>query len=593
MVVAAGWSGRGVSRVLSWTMAILVAVGFVAVAHAADPAATGGEATGEVELCHKPATEAATATTVRVSLSAVLGHLAHGDARGPCDVDTVAAGDLAATTDNCGRQHDVCDPNADCVKLPKPQGRACRCKAGFEGDGLTCSDRDECRDGSAECGENAACVNAQGRYYCQCEAGYAGEGRDCVDVDECAAGVADCDVNASCHNVPGGFACACNRGYEGGGRECHDRDECGETPEICGARATCRNTEGGYQCSCDPGYESAGPDSCRDIDECELDENRCEPNAICVNTDGGHFCSCTPGFEWDGLECSDVDECASGVNACHRHADCTNTDGSYACKCADGYAGDGRERCVHVDGDCGGCPAGELCYPNGKCGAPGAPCVSSTECGGDEICYQSVGLCAAPGAPCLDEVDCGDGEVCFEHDGWCGRLGDPCEGDPDCADVAATEGYLCHGDSGTCQPPADECTSNADCGDPCRLDQECRGGECVGVPLCHPECGMCAGGLCGSMCGNPYEPYSSDITVGDSLLTLRASVELERCPLCVCDVNDDGAVTVTDSLSLLRHVVELPERLRCPDPAAAFAVGYHAPATFTSTTSTVPLSLLE
>lgn len=46
----------------------------------------------------------------------------------------------------------------------------------------------------------------------QVHAGYEGDGHTCDDIDECAAGLAHCDQ--LCLNEPGGFRCACDEGYQ-------------------------------------------------------------------------------------------------------------------------------------------------------------------------------------------------------------------------------------------------------------------------------------------------------------------------------------------------------------------------------------------
>ena len=45
-----------------------------------------------------------------------------------------------------------------------------------------------------------------------CVAGWQGDGHSCEDVDECATGAAQCDQK--CVNLPGGFRCECNDGYK-------------------------------------------------------------------------------------------------------------------------------------------------------------------------------------------------------------------------------------------------------------------------------------------------------------------------------------------------------------------------------------------
>ena len=44
----------------------------------------------------------------------------------------------------------------------------------------------------------------------------------------------------------------------------------------------------------------------------------------------------------------------------------------------------------------------------------------------------------------------------------------------------------------------------------------------------------------------------------------QTSVALEECPLCICDVNSDAAITADDTLRMLRFLVRLPETLDGP-----------------------------
>ncbi len=57
---------------------------------------------------------------------------------------------------------------------------------------------------------------------CRVEAGYTctGEPSTCSDIDECSEGTNDCSANAKCTNTPGSFTCACNAGYSGDGVNC-------------------------------------------------------------------------------------------------------------------------------------------------------------------------------------------------------------------------------------------------------------------------------------------------------------------------------------------------------------------------------------
>lgn len=83
-------------------------------------------------------------------------------------------------------------------------------------------------------------------------------GQTCTEQDECTDGTNDCDANASCVNLPpGSFTCNCNTGYAGTGQSCSDIDECDLDLHDCDAFADCQNTVGSWECTCKDGYESA------------------------------------------------------------------------------------------------------------------------------------------------------------------------------------------------------------------------------------------------------------------------------------------------------------------------------------------------
>ncbi|XP_029962713.1 nidogen-1 [Salarias fasciatus] len=168
-----------------------------------------------------------------------------------------------------------------------------------------------CFTGRHGCDTNAVCRPGQGNQFtCQCAAGFNGDGRSCYDIDECAENPQICGPHAICNNQPGTFRCECEDGYQFGndGQTCvaADRavDACEEGTHSCdiAERAQCSYTGGSsYICSCRAGYIGDGR-NCQDVDECQ--PGRCHQNAICFNTQGSFTCQCRPGYSGDGFQCS-------------------------------------------------------------------------------------------------------------------------------------------------------------------------------------------------------------------------------------------------------------------------------------------------
>uniref|UniRef100_H0X8N1 Nidogen 2 n=1 Tax=Otolemur garnettii TaxID=30611 RepID=H0X8N1_OTOGA len=168
-----------------------------------------------------------------------------------------------------------------------------------------------CYDGSHTCDTTAQCHPGSGvDYTCECAPGYQGDGRSCADVNECATGFHRCGPNSVCINLPGSYRCECRGGYEFAG----DQHTCVSTtppPSPCedgshncapAGQARCIPHGGlAFSCACLPGYTGNGH-QCSDVDECA--ENRCHPSATCYNTPGSFSCQCQPGYHGDGLHCT-------------------------------------------------------------------------------------------------------------------------------------------------------------------------------------------------------------------------------------------------------------------------------------------------
>lgn len=70
------------------------------------------------------------------------------------------------------------------------------------------------------CDVNARCVLTGDTAACECDPGYEGDGATCTDIDECVTSNGGCHANATCSNTDGGRSCACNDGFEGTGETC-------------------------------------------------------------------------------------------------------------------------------------------------------------------------------------------------------------------------------------------------------------------------------------------------------------------------------------------------------------------------------------
>jgi len=74
---------------------------------------------------------------------------------------------------------------------------------------------DECASGTHGCWTQGdtltACVDTFRGFVCRCPAGWEGDGHTCTDIDECSLGISGCDQ--ICINTPGSYHCECNSGY--------------------------------------------------------------------------------------------------------------------------------------------------------------------------------------------------------------------------------------------------------------------------------------------------------------------------------------------------------------------------------------------
>jgi len=154
------------------------------------------------------------------------------------------------------------------------------------------------------CDAHGSCVapDAAGEgAQCACDPGYAGDGLTCTDVDECSTSTPPCGDHGACTNTDGGYTCACDTGWSFDGATCTPHDVCSGV--ACGPGGTCYDAGGTAACDCADGWTaSTTSTTCVDVNECDL-WAPCNANATCANTDGSYTCTCNDGFTGDGTSC--------------------------------------------------------------------------------------------------------------------------------------------------------------------------------------------------------------------------------------------------------------------------------------------------
>lgn len=282
----------------------------------------------------------------------------------------------------CARGLHDCHALANCIDLsPLTSGTSsggfrCECRSGYDGDGRNaCVNINECAAVPSPCHPDANCLDLEGRFACECKDGFSGNGVTCSDVLECDLGLHDCDANADCVEKAGSYACLCRDGYDGDGTSCSNVNECQAALPPCdpGAYLQCVDSEGSFDCVCEDGFVDDGLGGCADVDECTEGLLTCSAaqNEVCLNLTGSAYCTCAEGFARDTSggatgACVNVDECALQLDTCSSEVMrvCVDTVGAYRCDCAPGYAEDETGTCANIN-EC----AGELlvCDPNATC----------------------------------------------------------------------------------------------------------------------------------------------------------------------------------------------------------------------------------
>jgi hypothetical protein len=427
-----------------------------------------------------------------------------------CSCETGWTGTYCSQDIN-GCATDPCFPGVTCTDVPAPgTGFTCgACPAGYEGDGISCTDINGCL---AHACVNGTCVDlappASG-YSCSCDTGWEGTYCD-QDIDGCATG--PCFPGVACTDVaaPGtGFTCgACPTGYEGDGISCTDINGC--LSHAC-VNGTCQDVPApgtGYNCSCTSGWEGVLCD--QDIDGCA--SGPCFPTVTCTDVAApgtGFTCGpCPTGYTGDGITCTNYDACSPNPCANGTCTDHAPPSTGFTCNCPSGWEG------TLCDQDVDGC-AGDPCFPGVTCTDVAAPGTGFT-CGscpagyaGDGITCTDYDACQSNSCvhgDCVDDAPPSTSYTCSCDTGWTGTycnqdingcIGNQCQHGSTCVDVAAPgEGYTCTCLSGwegaLCQNDINGCIGNE-----CVVGQ----GSCVDVAA--PGTGYtcsCSSGWQGTYC---------------------------------------------------------------------------------------------
>ncbi|XP_061171608.1 uncharacterized protein LOC133181081 [Saccostrea echinata] len=271
-----------------------------------------------------------------------LGYACRGGKRYQCQTGTYSDGNVKfCTMCSPGKYQDEVGQST-CKNCPAgyyssaSKDRCDPCEAGTyaASDGSGCNScgsttQCPCLGSTTLCYHPDLCYNMDGSHGClSCPTGYTGNGVTCTDVDECTTITPPPCFMQRCRNTEPGFQClACPLGYVG-------------TYEDGLSLNISRRTFQLYNNVLDPTQYQ----TCSDVNECLSNNGGCDPNAYCTNTQGSYSCGfCKEGYVGNSVTgCELADYCLSGKHTCDANATCYYTGPQeYKCVCNNGWAGNG------------------------------------------------------------------------------------------------------------------------------------------------------------------------------------------------------------------------------------------------------------
>lgn len=277
--------------------------------------------------------------------------------------------------DCSGGDFEMCG-HGKCIPVTTGEGITCICDQGWttNGTGVECAtDVNECEShqGNA-CSTNpkVECINLPGSFRCgQCPTGYEGDGYTCSDINECTISNGGCNSLVSCQNTVGSRICGpCPPGYQGDGITCTWRGSC--SMNYCHPSARCIEQISGAQCNCPDGMDGdgIGIHGCyvptgNNNSSISCANNPCGAHGTCHTLRLGYTCICQKGY--GGSHCDDTtDACAS--HPCRNGGLCRvddNMERGFRCECTAQYSG---TVCQVLSKSCGGvldAEEGNIVYP--------------------------------------------------------------------------------------------------------------------------------------------------------------------------------------------------------------------------------------